>query len=198
MCNLDLDGEVRRLYEQADFDLCNPTSVISLAFRLLGQGSVQYVRGRGSMYDPATNRILIDKRLDVRARSYALAHELAEWHLLRLGYREADTEKVANALGARLIVPREAWRIAVASKGHDLETLAAWFRTTQAIMALRRGEVTDTPVALVTPRWIATRGEEYCWPPEPHLRLVAMGCCSAPVERVFLTDRPDSVLLIAA
>lgn len=196
---MDPEAEVSALYLRANQNELLPPNAITLVARLLGPGSVVAVRRLPvlAVYSEERQKILIRSGVDIGALSFALGHELGEWWCTQLSYREPDREYVASRIGAGLLAPRSAVRLAMRETDGSIMALAQWFRVSQTLAALRRGEVVG-PLALVTPTWIATRGEDYVWPGERRLRLVANGKAEAPVERVVLTDARRRVALIAA
>ncbi len=146
--------------------------------------------------------ICVRARLGKEALRWAILHELAEWHLQRVGYRGEDVELVAEALTAALVVPRDAYRKALRVHGDPTVDGARWkqlafdFSTSQTCVALRHGEVTDEPLAVVAPTTVRVRGREWTWPDELGLRQLARAERPG-LRRAKLTDDPRRVVLAA-
>lgn len=98
----------------------------------------------------------------------ALAHELAHVAMHRCGLPFPHDERFAAAVAVRLLVPAGAYRRALRA-GLDRAALAAAFRVRETCAALRLGEVTSEPVAIVTPTHVHARGE-WDWPAADVLR----------------------------
>jgi hypothetical protein len=193
-----IEGEASALLRAAGLDGEDLPSMVALAERHLGRGAVVMGHCVGLRQDAQLypGRILVRARLAVERARFAVAHELAEWHLGRQGYREDDLERVANGIAAALVAPRDistrlARRWPLPSPGEAAATL----RTTQTLVALRYGEVTDEPIAVVGPRIHEVRGAEWGWPAKSTLRGWAMRKCPADVNRAEL--EPGRVILHA-
>lgn len=193
---IDIEGEATRFLENRGFDSRQSPHMISLAYAALGPRNVFAVprmrvaaRMRGDI-------------LEVRpsawgtALGYRIAHELAEWHLARAAWPADVIERYADRLGAALVVPRPALRAAIAQVGRHLPTLSLIFGTTESIIALRLGEVTGSPLALVTPRTVHARGE-WEWPDTATVREWAKRPPPF-VTRTVLGDDRRRVVLEAA
>lgn len=64
----------------------------------------------------------------------------------------------------RAIMVRRAYRFALQEVGVSYPKLAKWFVTSESCVALRFGEVTGCPLALLTPQRVRVRGDEFVWP----------------------------------
>ena len=136
--------------------------------------------------------------LSTERRSFAVAHELAEWWIrVREKYQGEDVEHAANYVAAAILSPRRAFRLALEQFGPDFAELAQAFRVTQTHVALREAELARLPRAVVSPALVRVRGpEEWVWPDESTLRRWARG--RAPdVRKTRLTDDPRRVVLDA-
>lgn len=141
-------------------------------------------------------RICLRGRLSpIRAR-FAVAHEIAEWWLRRNGYTGEDAEQVADRLGAALVAPRQrvVWLV---RRVPSIKELAAAFEATESLTALRIGEATGEPIALVAPTRVRVRGEPWDWPSEAKLRQVARGPAPRGLVKVEL-EGPRRVVLRTA
>lgn len=182
----EIEGEASALLRAARLDGEDVPSMIVLAEHHLGAGAVVLghclgMRGDAQLYP---GRILVRARLPVERARFAVAHELAEWHLARTGYQEEDRERVANRLAAALAAPREiSSRLARQWPLPSPCAAASALRATQTLVALRYGEVTNEPIAVVGPRIHEVRGAEWQWPSKPTLRGWALRKCPAEVRR---------------
>lgn len=196
----EADANALQIYAQAGCDPEDPPGPVLLA-AAIGLRIVWRAGIRGARLRRETLEILVSSRLSPVALAWAVAHEIAEWHLGRIGYDDADREQASDALAAALILPIPAYRRATAAFGGTvvaLPDISHAFRTSQSIAALRMGEVTGRPLALVTPSRVHLRGDEWGWPPEDGIRLLAQHVDTTAVERWRLSDAPRRVLLVAA
>lgn len=65
-------------------------------------------------------------------------------------------------------------------------------------MALRIGEVTGEPIALVSRKAVRVRGDEWGWPSEEEIRRLSRGDLPPELRAVRLTDDPKRVFLFTA
>lgn len=141
--------------------------------------------------------IWLAPKLPIERSTFAICHELAEWALRE--QREESIEQLADAAAAAILAPRQLFREALAHVGSDLPELARVFSTTETCMGLRIGEVTAEPVALVSPKLVRVRGEEWGWPSEDEIRRLSRGTDGPALLRlVRLTDDARRVFLRAA
>lgn len=197
---VDVEGEAAWLLR--DFD--RPPGARRLVAHHLGV-AVMTVRGmRGRDAETFTfhgrQRIAVRGRLGPVALRWALLHELAEWHLGAIGYREPDAEDAAEALAAALAAPRRAFlRAARHAPETRLPELAAAFAVTETCAALRVGEVLDVPLVVVAPHRCRVRGAPWGWPEtEEQLRRLVKLPPWPGTRRVELTDARRRVVLLAA
>lgn len=183
-----IEAEAEGILRGAGFEPDDPPPIEQLAAAL-----VTVVEHRGlsapARFVAALRELWVNPRLSPRRRAWAIAHELGERHLVRQRYVGDDVEQRANAIGAALLVPAPALRRAVRDLGRRLPELAAVFGVTQSIVALRLGEVTGSPLALVIDTRVAVRGEPWAWPATSQLVAIAGGA-EAPegLEVVRVTD----------
>lgn len=90
---------------------------------------------------------------------WGVAHELGEHHLE--GQVRSDIEAMCNAIAGCLIMPRIPFAKSVRELEGDPHALAERFGVTVTAAAIRIGEVTDLPTAVMTPSWMWIRGREY-------------------------------------
>lgn len=172
----DIEGEAEAAYRAAGLELDEGVTPIWLAKRLLGPDAVV---GVASLMQPGGGclvrvhgqpRIYYRARLPPALRDFVIGHELA--HAL-LGERVGDeAEAACDAFAAAVIAPRRAYLAALRAYGVRFTKLARAFATTESLVALRLGEVTGEPVALLAPHSLRVRGSECAWPSEPELRSV--------------------------
>lgn len=190
----DLEAEAESLYRMAGLDPDSPPGPAVLARRILGPASVRHAPPQHLPGDGALARVRDSWRIYVRAGltperlGFAVAHELAEHHLARIGYRGSDIEERADRLGAAILAPRGAIRAALAHCGDDVRALAHAFVSTQSWAAMRTAEVTGAPTALVSPAKVRVRGQlEFVWGSEQDVRALATKPRPG-IHRARLTD----------
>lgn len=200
----DIEGTADALYRAAGFDTTEPIAPMRLARSLLGDGAVLTVRNVSLPGDAVLVRVGADWRIYLRAgaslerRRFAVAHELAEWHLARTGYRENDREEIADALGAALLAPRQLFLRFQRHTGARWPALAHALATSETCVALRHGEVTGEPLAVVAPRTLRVRGDDFVWPDAEQLRRLVAGRLPEGLRRDRLRDDPRRVVVRAA
>lgn len=156
---------------------------------LWGDATFTMVRGRPTIW--------LAPKLPIERATFAVCHELAEWALR--SRRDPTIEQLADAAAAAILAPRNLFREALAHVGDDLPALAHVFQTTETCMGLRIGEVTAEPVALVSPKLVRVRGDEWGWPPAEEIRRLSRGAEGPALLRlVRLTDDARRVFLRAA
>jgi hypothetical protein len=194
----DADAEAAALLRSQGFDPASPPPPYFLACGLLGSAHVVRVPGLRVRARWTGHDLHVRDGLPRTAESYLIAHELAEYVLGRRLLQDELIEQRCDELAAALLAPAAAVRRALAVCGRSLPLLAEGLGTTQSIALLRLGEVTGTPLALVTPAKVHVRGSEYGWPGEAQLRVIAgHGTPVAGLERSVLTDAPRRVALLA-
>lgn len=178
MFSMDLADTDRLATETFELSGVSPGDRVPLAAlaRRLGipVHLVPNLRPRGWLAD-VDGRATIALRKSLRGAEFrfTLGHELGHWALRRFGIRPADPvfeERIANAFSARLVVPKE--HFVRLCTGASFEDLARLYGTTQACIALRYGEVTGRPVAVVVPAHVYGRGDAQ-WPDEGTVRMWA-------------------------
>jgi len=191
----DIERTAELLYRAAGCDVASPAPPGLLIERLLGPRAVRLVPERALPAEAAIVRvgqawkIFVCATLRPEQRRFVALHELAHW---AIGLRAAESD--CDALAAALLVPRGAFLRAVRAKGGRIATLAATFKTTHSFAALRLGETTHRPVALVTAESIRTRGAAYTWPSGAQLLRAARGDLPG-IRKIGLPDDPGRVAL---
>lgn len=197
---LDVEGEADWLLRH--FDPMQPPSAETLVRYHLGADAIRLARLSGqdgqAIVEDGRDIVLVRPGLATERRRQVLFHELAEVRLARIGYQERDVEARADQLGAALVAPRIAFRAAVASVGRRFGELARIFIATEALVAIRYGEVTSRPTVVLTPTRVHVRGDDNAWPPEPVLRAIAKAGRLPPgIEVAALGDDPRCAVLLA-
>lgn len=194
----DYDKAAEVLYRAASLDPSEPASPLLLARRLLGEGAVrtvdvQTLPGHAALVRVGANwRIYLKRGAPPDRARFAVLHEIGHW-LLGTGASEDDCNRMAAALAA----PRRAFFDAMSAHGRRFSRLARSFRTTESLVALRYGELTGAPLALVTPRKVRTRGDGFAWPSEPELRALASLPRVPGLRKARLRDDPMRVVVRA-
>lgn len=190
-----------RLYGEAGLRADAPASPFRLAMSLLGERAVRRFRDEDLRLEAYLARVGGEWRIylreglsPVRSR-FNLGHEIAEWALRREGIRDGhgmDVESSADALAAALLAPRPFATSACRARGGSWTQLALDFGCTESCAALRYGEVTGEPLALVTPASIRERGAPAPWPEDSLMRSAAP--CPG-VVKVRLRDDPNRIVV---
>lgn len=170
-----IEAEAEGILRGAGFDPEDPPTIEELAHAVVERVVPHHGISSAARWVGSTRELWINPRLSPRRRAFSIAHELAERHLSRLGYEGEDVEARANAIGAALLVPAPALRFALRQIGRRLPELSDVFDVSQSIVALRLGEVTGSPLALVMDHRVAVRGEPFAWPSAARLVAIAGG-----------------------
>lgn len=202
---IDPEAEGEAIHVMAGSDPTDPEGPVWLAPRLMqtkvvrvegmlcyGDGYLETVRGKLT--------VCVRRSIPVNTPrfDFAVAHEVAEWHLRRLRFFSERREDAANAIAAAILAPRPAYRAAVRDHGTHFGELAADFRLSQVCAALRFGETMGRPIAVVTPAQVRIRGEGWAWPAsERAIRRLDLALVPELV-RVDLTDARGRWALLAA
>lgn len=201
MWTTDLEAEVEDLLRSQGFDPACPPDPILLAYCVLGAANVATVPGMRTpaRYVVDRDRIELSPKLSPMRRRFLVAHELGERQLRRRCHGDEYIEQKCDSFAAALMAPRAAVRAALDEHGRHLPSLASALEVSESIAALRLGEVTGSPLALVTPRSVRVRGDAWVWPAEREIRQIAGSLSpSREIERVAITDAPRRVVLAAA
>lgn len=191
----DIEKLAETLYREAGYGSCEQAPLVTFATRLLGPRAVRLVPANALPGNGALARVGDQWRVYLRrdaprtARRFVLLHELAHWALGKGG-----SELDCDALAAALLVPRPAFLKALAHT-RELPALARSFGTTESCVALRVGETTGRPLALVTPESVRLRGEPHSWPTDRELRTLAISPKPG-LRKATLRDDAQRVALI--
>lgn len=191
-----IEAMARAVYRLAGQTGDRPIWSPKLAVRLLGDGALAYspVPDADGMLVPlpgGKTQIFVRPNLTRERLAHVVGHELGHWICRREGVE--DREDLCDAIGAAIVAPRAAYLAALSHHGARLHALAETFATTESLVALRYGEVTGAPTALITRESVRTCGE-YPWPPENELRQLARSGGDR-LRRLRLRDDPHRVVL---
>jgi hypothetical protein len=149
-----------------------------------------------------TRNILVRKGMAPTAFAFTIAHEVAEWHVLRRGYvlpLEAK-ELRCDSIAAALIAPWTPFHQMATKLGPDFAELAYQFSISETCSALRYGEVVGSPLAAISPKAVRVRGVPWGWPHSEYaMRLLAADSHPYPgLRKTVLADTRRVVLLAEA
>lgn len=185
-----------RLYKDAGFEARAGVPLYTFVNRLLGPEAVRLVPGRALPGNGALARVGAQWRVYLRrdapevAKRFTLLHEVSHW-ALGPAASEADCDSLAGAL----LAPRRAFLDALEASGRRFSRLAKRFGATESCVALRLGETTGRPVALIAPAKVRVRGGEHPWPDDGGMR--AMAALPKPgLRKTVLKDDPLRVALL--
>lgn len=194
----DIEEAVERTYRKAKAEVRQALSPFAIARRIYGDRSVVWVRNQIAIGQTGRSReqVFIGLRagLPMTTARHVCGHEIGHIELGELGCRDEDIEAACDFFGAALMARRHVFANAVSGREREFHQLAIDFGATETLVALRVGEVTGIPVAVVAPHAVRARGRAE-WPDEQRVRELARR--GAPgLSRVRLTDDRRRVALI--
>jgi hypothetical protein len=200
----DVEGIVGMVFKLARLDPCEVHGTVKIANGLFGPGGVvekpsALVPGdallaprHGLRFDwpnpqnPKHFQVWLRRHISATRKRWGTGHEIGEWGLERDDYRGADREAYCEAISAALCMPRKPFRAycrtAIGDDGPDFAEIAEHFGVTETAAALRFGEVTGQPVAVVTWHDVRQRGEAFEF--GGHAQLVRVAFCGATIARL--------------
>jgi hypothetical protein len=188
-----IEGSADSLLRGAGYETDAIVPMMALAKRALGASNVRVVPARSlprdavlAMVDGARQLFLRSGADPIRLR-FAAGHELGHWALGVDSSCQAN-EDLCDAFAACLVAPRRAFQLALRDVGDRYHQLADHFLATESLVALRYGEVTGTPLALVAPLRVRVRGDEFTWPEETKLRVLARALRAPGLRKATLRD----------
>lgn len=201
----DPEVAARAILERAGFGLHDNPGTEAIAVGLLGKGCIELVPPRAIGWahaELATYRrlkIFLSDLLNPIEAAYSVGHELGHLHIGHHAHGSRDLEETCDAIAAALVCPRGAYQRAVEEQGPKiaLARLAKAFAVTQTCAALRLGEVTQRPIAVVTPQLVRVRGAAWSWPEEEEIRRIRVVTTST-LTRVRIADGAGRWALLAA
>jgi predicted transcriptional regulator len=192
-----------RLLHRAGYDLDDAPGPVRIAHGL----GVEILRvapeecwGRGEAARDC-DLIYVRAGLAPEELAFTIAHEVMEWHLARAPHPLAhgpQKEAFCDIGAAALLAPRRAFYEDARHHGPDLSRLGRRYGITQSCAALRYGEVTGAPTALVAPMTVRLRGLPWGWPPRAQMRRLACLPAMPGMIRTRLGDDRARVALVAA
>ncbi len=192
----DTEDAARRICKMAGVTADRPTPLRQIAAKVLGKKNVRIVPGFGSegALIPIRGQLTLFARAGQthERREHVFGHELGHWICHHDGHAGPDLERDCDRIGAALIAPRSAFRVAMAWSGCSFPQLAKAFRTTESLAALRYGETTGQRLALVSPDRVRVIGDR--WPAEAEIRRIAEQGGPG-LRRTALHDDPRRVVL---
>ncbi len=179
------------LFKEAGADPANPPGTIDVALAILGSDCFRYLPTSSIAGGAALCRvrdrwfIYIARTLTGHRLNHAVGHELGHLYCARINHHPANEEQAADRIGGALCAPREAFLAAHREHGIALKPLAKCFTLSLAGAALRLGETTSIPTALISAEQVRIRGAAWDWPAEEHLKagLPVKGARLRKVER---------------
>lgn len=197
----DLDLSARRLRARAGFDEWDVPLPGVIALALFGPHGYEVVPGLGLCgelhVDGGDIRVRVASGMTDEEQDFAAAHELGHYsdHLEGWGLVGPDLERACDVFAAALMMPAGPFMQALNMFGDKWSSIAPLFGTTETATALRAGELTGRPIAVVGPLTCRARGEAE-WPEEQTLR--AWRSKPGPgVATARLRDDPRRVVMTA-
>jgi hypothetical protein len=155
------------------------------------------VRGDGEVQG---DTLLVRWGLSRERFNWSIVHEVMEHHAYEVGHRFAhylDKERWCDAGAAALLAPWRAFRRDIHSFGPEFAALARSYGLSPTAAALRFGECTGTPVAVIAPLSVRVRGVPRAWGTIAEMRqAAAYGCTPSDLRRTRLCA--ERVVLLAA
>jgi hypothetical protein len=195
----------RHILDAANIRASDVVSPVIIAGRLgmnVHKVPARLLRGADGMLCWASPswRICVRNTLPPERLRFVVAHEIAERYFKTAGCEAtaSDKEQQCDAVAACLVTPTEVFVDAVNHYGHtSFRHLASAFLVTQTCAALRVGEVTPTPLAVLHPTAVRFRGVAQRMPSDlARLRRLARGKMPPGLEKIRLTDEPKRVVLL--
>ena len=195
------EREVESVYRVSGFNTDTPAPMMVLVKGILGPDSLRIVPASSLPGDAALakikgcSKIFLRKGLSPERARFAVAHELAHY-VLGIGSNDPRGERACDAFAAKLIAPARAYQKAIESIGDRYGVLAKWFTTSESCVALRLGEVTGTPLALVTTAEVRLRGSFYSWGEASDVRSLAARRHIPGIKKAKLHDQSSRITLM--
>ena len=189
-------GVAQWVLDSAGVDDSGPTPMAALCAKRLGSPP-RWISGLPMEAKLEGKVVLLRAGVPATRARWLVGHELAHDALNEVGYREPDVEDVADAVGAALVAPSRAVRLAIAAAGgHRVYAIADAFATTQSLALLRIGEVTGRPVLLTRKGAPIARGGAFVWGSERKISEAVRGLVRE-VHPLRIRDEPHKVGLMA-
>lgn len=176
-----IEGAAEDLYRRARLEPAEARGAVDVAVGILGPNCIRLVPGtslpsRGELVRLSGNWIIcVRKSMSAEDMHHAIGHELGHYWVKMNLPGDPREEEIADRIGAAVCAPRDAYLRARREHGSSPSRLGKLFVLGTPAAALRLSECTGTPAALVSPRAVRVRGNEWPWPDEPALRMAAIG-----------------------
>lgn len=198
----DVEGLAVETYERAGLDPSEPANPFKLIRLTLGADAlirVTDLRGTPAalFWHNGRPRIAVRRNLPVEYEGFFALHELAHAVLARDRYVGLDEERVCDALAACAMAPRPAVHRLYRAFGLAFAPIAAEACSTQSWAAMRLAETQRFPLALVAPKTVRFRGQEWVWGSDADVRKMAVARAKPGLAKVRLTDDRRRVAMMA-
>lgn len=199
---LDADVLAHYIRERAGHAHCGPVDGCALAESLgipVRYSCPPWIVGEAELERVGNGfGIILQTGLSTASASFAACHELAHVEIRRrhIVLSHVDEEAFADRVAAATVMPISRYMQDVILMAPHFPLLASKYQTTQAATALRYGEVTSRPVAVVGNASVRLSGDYYPWPGAPELRKIAAHG-SRHFTTVQLTDQGRVAVLAA-
>ncbi len=145
--------------------------------------------GRGRVFS-------VSDALSVLERRFCLSHELAHVVCEEAGFTGPNLEEMCDYIGAAFQTRLKPFSRRARELGANFRQLALDFGTTESWAALRFGEVTRHPLALVAPKTVRVRGRVWEWGTVDEVRRMAVHGARG-LAKANLSDDPTRIALLA-
>ena len=173
----DADAAQREAFEAAGLDPNEQCGARILVERTPDLSGIYTAKGLNLPGDGALFKMHGEFWVALRAgistvrKRFAAFHEVAEFRHRHIVHPQI--EQFCNAVAGAMAMPRVAFLRAMRQLGDNPHVLAEEFTVTPTAAALRIGEVTQLPLAVLTPSYMWIRGREWSWPDEARIRTEA-------------------------
>lgn len=188
----ELDERVEQLYSLARAGKCDVWRPSRVACAIFGPHAIALVPHQAQLGRLVGRRIYVRAGLPTQIEEWIIGHELGHYALSLTGREGLEAE--CDYIGAAIQMRRSIFAARMREVRHDFRTLAIDFATTQTSAAMRVGEISNRPIAVLTPTRVYTRGELAGMAAEHVRRLSA----APDVRKTELTDAPHRTALDAS
>jgi len=183
-----LESDVEKIYRLARSRKRDAWPPSRLAVTILGPTAIALVPGQLQLGRLVGSQIRVRAGLPAAITQWVIGHELA--HFVRgPSCAGPDEETACDYIAAAVQMRWHVFAARLREVGHDYRQLALDFGTTETSAALRIGEVTGRPIAVVLPARVYARGELASMPDD---RVRTLAAAPWPgVRKVRITDARD-------
>jgi hypothetical protein len=199
-----VERAAEELYREAGLDPWRADGAAEVAAGILGPDCIRFVPGdalpgRAELARLKGRwRIFLHHRLSAEDMHHAIGHELGHLWVKRNLPNHPEEEELADRIGAALCAPHGPYMKAHRTYGWRPRKLGKLFVLRPHAAALRLGECTGSPVALVSPKRIRVRGNPWPWPEEASLRAALSGGLAVPGIRTVRLSGARALLHVVA